>query len=90
MCEHCSNIVLKKSFSSPADYKNTIQHIINLINSGYYQLIYATCPLDGITGADGAFIEDVICHSIKCKICSSVYTSVCDTYRGGGNFENQG
>lgn len=87
MCELCSSIQLKKSFSTPQDYENTIDYIKWLINEQGFIFVGGNCEVGNHMNDSGHWIADTIYHVIKCPKCGKVYTCFVDTYHGFGSFE---
>lgn len=65
---------------------NCIEYIKELLNSGAYELIEATCDLDKICDASGKWAGDILDFTISCKKCGKKYKCHVDTYHGVGGF----
>ena len=86
MCEHCQDIILKKSFYTPKDWLDCLEYIKCLVNYGDYEFVEATCDIDRVRNENGAWADDVISHTIQCKKCGQNFICYANTYRGGGSF----
>ncbi|MGX8852866.1 hypothetical protein [Amedibacillus sp. YH-ame10] len=86
MCTHCDSINLKKRFYNPSAYENTLKEIQELINTGDFILIDATCAIEDVRNKEGEWLSDIICHTIACKQCGQRFVCSIDTYHGQGSF----
>ncbi|MCL1874807.1 MAG: hypothetical protein FWF87_00945 [Synergistaceae bacterium] len=57
-----------------------------LVASGDFELAPGSRPIDRIRDENGCWIDDIICHRIRCKKCGQQFSCVVNTYRGGGSF----
>lgn len=87
MCEKCKDIILRKQFYSPRDYLNCIEYIKELLKSGNFKLVYASCNIDKVIDKSGKWNSDIIEHIIRCKKCKTRFVCQADTYHGNGGFE---
>ena len=86
VCKECSDIILWDNFYTPNQYQRCLAYINELLETGKYELIRATCNLDKVKNEEGCFVDDSIYHVIKCKKCGQVFTCYCNTYHGNGSF----
>ena len=86
MCNYCCNIKKVEYFTSPKMYEETIEYIKELVEKENFILLEGDCKL-GEHIKDGVWIDDIICHVIKCPKCGKKFTCTVNTYRGGGSFE---
>ena len=86
MCEFCEKITLVPNFKSPKDYEKTMAYIDELIKKSGFLLVDGTCPVDGYKRG-GYWVDDIIYHIIECPKCGQKFTSIVNTYRGGGSFK---
>ena len=86
MCENCKGIILRKRFHSSHDYMECIAYIKTLLATGKYELIDATCDIHHIKNANGCWVNDLISHTLRCKLCGSDFICIADTYHGSGSF----
>ena len=87
MCLVCDNIKLIKRIGSPGLYLQCLNDIQKLLDSGDFKMKSKTCDLDIVKDDNGCWVDDLICHTIKCKHCGQVYTCSVDTYHGNGYFK---
>ena len=86
MCSVCDKVELREDFPTPEAYLECLDYIQKLIDSGNFELESQTCDPDKVLDADGYFVEDIICHTIKCKCCGQAYSCGMNTYHGSGRF----
>lgn len=86
MCDYCSMIKLKDSFSTPGEYEKTIAYMKELIDSQHFIFDDGNCELGCHKDVNGYWIDDIIYHVIKCPKCGQTYSCTVNTYRGGGSF----
>ncbi len=86
MCQICSNIRLQSHFFTPDEYLKCLKYIQQLVDTGDFEFCEKTCDTDRVKNENGCWVDDVICHVIKCKYCGQCYSCCAVTYRGGGSF----
>jgi len=87
MCEDCKSIRLYDYFNSPQDYLECIKYLQELVTSDSFELLSDSVALDKIKDEQGCWVDDIICHVIRCKKCGQRYTCGVNTFRGGGSFK---
>ena len=86
MCSVCDKVELRDSFLTPEAYLECLDYIQKLIDSGDFEMESQTCDPDKVLDADVYFVDDIICHTIKCKHCGQAYSCGMNTYHGSGSF----
>lgn len=88
ICKSCEDVVLQKKFYSVQAWLDCIEYIKELLESGRFDLIEATCDFDNIRDKNGKWSSDNIYYVIRCKNCGQVFRCYADTYHGSGEFVN--
>lgn len=86
MCDNCDDIILRKSFCSKEDYLSCLKYISEILSTGKFELVSATCNLDKVLNESGRWSRDDFFHIVRCKKCGSLFKAYANTYRGGGSF----
>lgn len=86
MCEICEKVETRICFPTPRHYIECLKYIQSLVDSGSFLFESKDCDTDKVKDINGYWIDDIICHVIKCKNCGQCFTCTVDTYRGNGSF----
>jgi hypothetical protein len=86
MCEICEKVKTVDFFPTAKAYLDCLKYIQSLVDSGSFQFESKDCDTDKVKDENGCWIDDVICHVIKCKNCGQCFTCGVVTYRGSGSF----
>ena len=86
MCEICEKVKTVDFFPTPKAYLDCLKYIQSLVDSGSFQFESKDCDTDKVKDENGCWIDDVICHVIKCKNCGQCFICGVVTYRGRGSF----
>jgi hypothetical protein len=85
-CENCSFFGGKRRIKDPEEYLGMMKEFDELVKSRKFKIVDQTCGFDEVMSSDGYWYDDVINHTIQCRVCGSSYTCHCDTYHGIGIF----
>lgn len=85
MCQNCSHLKLIK-IKVPSDLTYCIEFMKKLENDDGFEKVASNFELEQPKTQDGFWQNDVMYYSIRCKECGQIYSCVCDTYHGNGEF----
>jgi|GEM_PF-3310820 len=83
-CENCSFFEGKRRIKDPEEYLGMMKEFDELVKSGRFKIVDQTCDFNEVMRSNGYWYDDVINHTIQCRVCGSSYTCDCDTYHGLG------
>lgn len=86
MCEICRNVKTVDFFPNSKVYLECLNYIQSLVDSGDFLFESKDCDTDKAKNIDGCWIDDMICHVIKCRNCGQCFTCSVITDRGNGSF----
>ena len=83
LCDTCKNLDIGK-FKTPKQYLATLSHLKGLLADGQYEMISSDYPIDAVQDENGCWVDDMIYHYARCKVCGADIYCFCDTYHGNG------
>ena len=89
MCEICEKVKTIDFFPTPKVYLDCIKYIQSLVDGGSFQFESKEYDTNKVINENGYWVDDIICHIIKCKNCGQCFSCDVVTYRGCGSFRKE-
>ena len=79
MC-HCDGFTERQNFPTLREYRDVVRQLIELVVSGRFLLVEASCPLEEMLSEP--LPGDVVSHDFECADCGRRFHLFADTYHG--------
>lgn len=84
-CDICKKIKMNKIINLQ-EYEELLKELVENGNYEYVNEESSCSPYEN-KDENGYYIDDVICHILKCKKCKTKIIISCDTYHGRGHLK---
>ena len=88
-CPECDGFVEKRTFRSPADYKDFVRKLIQAVHEGKLLLVRADCPLEDMLNPEWP-MGDVASHDLQCAGCRVLFELCVNVWNGRNWWEPAG
>jgi hypothetical protein len=83
-CPKCDGFTERINFASPGEYLDTVRQLVEVVNQGWFLLVFASCPLQDMFNTPSP--GDCIFHHFQCTTCGRGFQLFADTFHGIANW----
>ncbi|MGC1869648.1 MAG: hypothetical protein WA700_01710 [Acidobacteriaceae bacterium] len=82
VCETCDELMDRRTFDAPEDYRTFIRLLIEKIREGKLVLMRGDCALEDMLGTSWPGNADSFSHDLRCTGCNRVFHLYANVWNG--------